>query len=67
MGAIMEHFAIDQKWITKDGRFHGEVVEIADEGLSGIVEIIDHNGGRDTFRGTAEAFHLLPGEWQLVA
>jgi hypothetical protein len=62
----MERFVIEQKWITKDGKLHGEVVEIADEGVSGIVEIMDDSGGQDTFRGTAEAFQLLPAGWQVV-
>ena len=63
----MERFVIAQKWITKDGRLHGEVVEIADEGISGSVEVIDDQGGRNTFHGTAEAFQGLPGEWEVVA
>jgi hypothetical protein len=60
-GAMIERFVIDQKWVTRDGKFHGEVVETVDEGTSGSVRIIDDKGSRDTFHGTAEAFLLLPG------
>jgi hypothetical protein len=62
---MMVHFVIEQRWVTEDGKLRGEVVEISDEGISGVVEVIDDNGDRDTFRGTAAAFQL-PGHWQVV-
>jgi hypothetical protein len=63
---MMEYFVIEQKWIAKDGRLRGEVVEISDEGISGVVEITDELGDQETFRGTAEAFQLLPEQWEVV-
>jgi hypothetical protein len=65
MDVMMVRFVIEQKWITEDGTLRGEVVEISDEGTSGVVEIIDGEGGRDTFRGTAEAFEGS-GNWRVV-
>jgi hypothetical protein len=65
IGAMMVDFVIEQQWITRDGKRHGQVVEISDEGTSGVVEVTDDKGGRDTFRGTATAFQLL-APWQIV-
>ncbi len=44
----MEKFVIEQKWITSDGKQRGEVVEISDDGTSGVVDIMDGQGGQDT-------------------
>ena len=63
----MEHFVIDQQWLTLDGKRQGKVVEIADDGVSGVVETVDENGTRATFRGAAEAFQALPEQWRVVA
>jgi hypothetical protein len=52
-------FIIEQRWVTEDGRRHGEVVEISDDGISGVVEVTNEKGDRDKFRGTAAAFQLL--------
>ena len=65
IGQMMIYFVIEQKWVTADGKQHGEVMEIADEGASGIVDVVDREGIRDTFRGTAAAFHLL-ADWRVV-
>jgi hypothetical protein len=65
MGVMMVNFVIAQRWITKDGMRHGQVVEISDDGASGIVEVIDDKGDRDKFRGTAAAFQLLEC-WEVV-
>jgi hypothetical protein len=65
MGQMMIYFAIEQKWITADGKQHGEVMEITDEGASGIVDVVNDQGVRDTFRGTATAFQLL-ADWRVV-
>ena len=62
----MVYFVIDQKWIGHDVRSHGKVIEISDDGESGIVEIVDENGNKEIFRGTAEAFQLLPDKWRVV-
>ena len=62
----MMNFVIEQQWVTEDGGQHGVVVEISDEGTSGAVDIIDGNGDRATFRGTAAAFQLLPEHWRVV-
>ena len=45
----MKQFSVGQKWVMTDpvyGQFFGEVVEISDEGRSGIVVITDD---RDEF------------------
>ena len=60
----MVYFAIDQKWIARDGALNGSVTQISEEGESGTVEITDDQGGTDTFHGTAAAFQLLPESWQ---
>jgi hypothetical protein len=62
----MELFTIEQKWVTMDGRQHGEVVEISDDGASGSVDVVDSDGVQNTFHGTAEAFQLLPGDWRVL-
>ena len=61
----MLNFVIEQKWVTRDGKRHDQVVEISDEGTSGIVEVIDDKGDRDKFHGTAAAFQLLES-WQIA-
>jgi hypothetical protein len=63
---MMVHFVIEQRWVTEGGKLQGEVIEISDEGISGVVEVIDDKGDRDAFRGTAAAFQQLPGHWQVV-
>jgi hypothetical protein len=62
----MERFVIEQRWVSRDGTLRGEVVEIADDGISGSVVVIDDKGGQETFHGTAEAFQLLPAQWEVV-
>ena len=62
----MVNFVVEQKWVTKDGKQHVEVVETSDERISGVVEVTDGKGDRDKFRGTAAAFQLLE-PWQVVA
>ena len=66
IGAPVVDFVIEQRWVTDDSRLRGEVVEISDEGTSGAVEITDIKGDRNTFRGTAAAFQLLPECWRVV-
>jgi len=61
----MVNFVIEQRWVTEDGKQHGEVVEISDEGESGIVDVIGDQGERNTFRGTAAAFQLS-GPWRVL-
>lgn len=46
------------------GTFVGEVVEISDDGMSGVVVITDEQGNIvDTFTGTTAEFHLSV-EWR---
>jgi hypothetical protein len=60
----MVRFLIGQKWITNDGKLHGEVVEISDDGRSGVVVITDDKGNAvDRYSGTAVGFQG-PGQWQ---
>ena len=65
----MERFSIGQKWVSPDpvfGTFYGEVIEISDEGRSGVVLITDDQGNEvDTFSGTAADFQAT-GDWQLA-
>lgn len=65
----MELFSVGQKWISKDALFgtvFGEVVEVADEGRSGVVVITDEQGNElDVFSGSAAEFQAS-GEWQLA-
>jgi hypothetical protein len=66
IGEPVVNFVIEQRWVTDDSRLHGEVIEISEQGTSGAVEILDDEGNRHTFRGTAVAFQLLPGCWRVV-
>ena len=65
----MKHFSIGQKWVARDaifGTFFGEVIEVSDDGKSGIVVITDDRGNvLDTFSGSAAEFQAS-GEWQLT-
>jgi hypothetical protein len=65
----MTRFSVGQKWVNEaglNGRFFGEVIEIADEGRRGTVVIADDQGNvLDTYSGTAAAFQAS-GEWQLI-
>jgi hypothetical protein len=65
----MEHFSLGQKWVCPDpvfGTFYGEVIEISNEGRSGVVLITDDEGNEvDTFSGSAADFQAS-GEWQLA-
>jgi hypothetical protein len=65
----MKRFSVGQKWVINDtvfGRFFGEVIEIFDEGESGIVIITNDQGEvLDSFRGSAADFQAS-GEWKLV-
>jgi hypothetical protein len=46
----MKRFSIGQKWVTSD-TVYGEVIEVFDEGESGIVIITDEHGEMlDTFK-----------------
>ena len=59
-------FLIGQKWITKDGKLQGEVVEISDDGRSGALVITDDKGIIvDSYAGTWAAFQGL-GVWQVA-
>ena len=40
----MMHFALRQKWISSDGKLHGEVVDISDDGNNGVLVITDDKG-----------------------
>jgi len=65
----MEHFSVGQRWITRDGlfgTFMGEVIEVSDDGRSGIVVITDgRDNVLDTFSGSAADFQAS-GKWQLA-
>ena len=65
----MEHFSVGQRWITRDdlfGTFLGEVIEVSDDGRSGIVVITDgRDNVLDTFSGSAADFQAS-GKWQLA-
>jgi hypothetical protein len=65
----MKHFSIGQKWVAREaifGTFFGEVIEVFDDGKSGIVVITDDRGNvLDTFSGSAAEFQAS-GEWQLT-
>ena len=65
----MEHFSVGQRWIARDaifGTFFGEVIEVSDDGQSGIVIITDDRDNMlDTFSGSAADFQTS-GEWQLA-
>ena len=65
----MKQFSVGQKWVMRDpvyGKFFGEVVEISDEGWSGILVITDDRDEIvDTFTGSAGEFQAS-GEWQLI-
>lgn len=61
----MLRFTVGQKWITNDGKLHGEVVEISDGGRSGTVVITDDKGNTvDRYTGTVAGLQG-PGHWQL--
>jgi hypothetical protein len=65
-GTEMMRFAVGQKWIANDGKLHGEVVEISDEGRSGILVITDDKGNTvDRYSGPAAGFQG-PGKWRVV-
>jgi len=63
----MQHFYVGQKWIADDsifGTFYGEIIEVWDDGRSGIVIITDDQGNvLDTFTGSAAIFQAS-GEWR---
>jgi hypothetical protein len=65
----MEQFVTGQRWICRDpifGTFHGEVIEVSDEGRWGTVIITDDQGNElDIFRGSAAAFQAS-GEWHVA-
>jgi hypothetical protein len=65
----MKHFSMGQKWVARDaifGTFFGEVIEVSDDGKSGIVVITDDPGNvLDTFSGSAAEFQAS-GEWQVA-
>ena len=65
----MKHFSVGQKWIARDaifGTFFGEVIEVSDDGRSGIVVITDDRDNvLDTFSGSAADFQAS-GEWQVA-
>ena len=67
--SLMSDFSVGQKWVIADpifGIFHGEVVEVSDDGLSDTVLITDDEGNHlDMFIGSAAEFRVS-GEWQLV-
>jgi hypothetical protein len=59
-------FTIGQRWIIKDGKLHGIVVEVFDEGRSGIVDISDAEGKRVDGYGGSFVSLLEQGRWQVV-
>lgn len=60
------NFHIGQRFVVSDGTKYGEVIEITDEGLSGVVRITDENDNiLDSYRGTCAAF-VQPGYWTSV-
>jgi hypothetical protein len=65
----MEKFVAGQRWICRDptfGTFHGEVIEVSDEGRWGTVITTDDQGNElDIFRGSAADFQAS-GEWQVA-
>ena len=65
----MENFSVGQKWVAQDavfGTFFGEVVEVSDDGRSGIVVITDDRDNElEIFSGSAADFQAS-GEWQLA-
>jgi hypothetical protein len=62
----MMRFAVGQKWVTNDYKRHGEVVEISDEGRSGVLVITDNKGNTvDRYSGPAAGFQGF-GKWRVV-
>ena len=65
----MEHFSVGQRWIARDaifGTFFGEVIEVSDDGQSGIIIITDDRDNMlDTFSGSAADFQAS-GKWQVA-
>ena len=65
----MKYFSVGQKWMGRYGifgTFFGEVIEIYNEGLSGVVTITDGSGNEmDTYTGSATEFQSS-GEWQIA-
>jgi hypothetical protein len=63
----MVHFEVGQRWITKDGKLRGEVVEITDDGRSGALVITDEQGNEvDRYSGTVAGLLML-GVWQVAS
>jgi hypothetical protein len=66
-GANMFRFSVGQRWITKDGKLRGEVIEISDEGRRGVVVITDdQNKPVDRYDGTVAGLQD-PGHWQVAS
>jgi hypothetical protein len=62
----MRRFAVGHKWVTNDGKLLGEVVEISDEGRSGVLMITDDKGNTvDRYSGPAPGFQGF-GKWRIV-
>jgi hypothetical protein len=62
----MMRSTVGQKLITNDGKLHGEVFEISDEGRSGVLVITDDKENTvDKYCGTAAGFQG-PGQWRVV-
>lgn len=60
----MVRFFIGQRWVTKDSKLRGKVVEISDEGRSGVVVVTDEKGNLvDRYAGAAAGFQGS-GHWQ---
>jgi hypothetical protein len=63
----MVRFKVGQKWITKDGKLHGEIAEISDDGRRGAFVVTDDNGNCIDRHSVTAAEIQGPGQWQLAA
>jgi hypothetical protein len=63
---VVMRFFVGQKWVTKDGKLYGVVIEISDDGRRGVVEITDQKGEVvDRYTGTVAGLQA-PGHWQIA-
>jgi hypothetical protein len=61
----MVRFFVGQKWITADGTLHGEIIEIFDEGRSGVLAVTDDKG--NVHRETMNAAEIqVLGFWRVA-
>jgi len=61
----MVRFFVGQKWITTDGTLRGEVIEIFDDGRSGVLVVTDDKGNVQRENMNAADIQVL-GYWRVV-